>query len=64
MIVSAGLLQAIYVDARARAENRPCGDRPCDSEFPEMPWRWCDHCLIAHLLPDQEIKREQAKLVV
>lgn len=43
-------IETIAYQARVAADNRPCGSRPCTTEFPGMPSRWCSNCLIAALL--------------
>lgn len=47
-------IQTVAYQARLAALSRPCVNRPCDQEFPEMPSRWCSGCVIAALLRQHE----------
>ena len=43
------LEELLLIDIASRVAHRPCGNRPCDKEFPVDPWRWCHGCALAHM---------------
>ena len=43
-------IETLEYQAMSAAAARPCGMHPCDVEYPALPSRWCNGCLIANLL--------------
>jgi hypothetical protein len=43
-------IEKLDYQAHAAALKRPCGAYPCDKEYPALPSRWCNGCLINALL--------------
>ena len=42
--------ETVDYQARSAVAHRLCRARPCDEEYPALPSRWCDRCLMRALL--------------
>lgn len=55
--------ETVEHQVRSAVAYRPCRGNPCDEEFPALPSRWCDRCLIkAQLSRLRALEEENERL--
>jgi DNA repair exonuclease SbcCD ATPase subunit len=56
-------IETLAYQAHSAANSRPCGAHSCDREYPALPSRWCNGCLIKHLLATVQEQEQQIRIL-